>query len=185
MATGTVAATLRRHSSTEMPRVTEPLSRLDPCDGRDGELQATFAWVREEFPTQAHTEFRVIVQGVPRSLEPAIQDEVCLIGHEALSNAFRHAHASSIEVELEYAANYLRVLVRDDGGGIDPRIADSGRDGCWGLWAMRERAKGIGARLKVLSRMAAGTEVELLLPGAIAFGARESVGARWFSKLYS
>jgi nitrate/nitrite-specific signal transduction histidine kinase len=34
---------------------------------------------------------------------------------------------------------------------------------------MRERAENIGARLKVLSRTNAGTEVELLIPSHVAF----------------
>src|SRR5207253_6994405 len=69
--------------------------------------------IRQEFPAQAQTGFRLIVEGTPRPLRSIIRDEVYLIGHEALSNAFRHAHASDIEVELEYAASHLRVLIRD------------------------------------------------------------------------
>jgi signal transduction histidine kinase len=182
MATDPTMAMLQHNPSTSAAGA---FCTLDFWEGRVGSLDATFARVREEFAIEAGTQFRVIVQGLPRPLEPLIRDEVYLIGHEALSNAFRHAHASDVEVELEYAANHLRVLVRDNGAGIDPRIADSAVDTCWGLWTMKERAKRIGARLKVLSRVAAGTEVELLLPAGVAFGTRESAAVRWLSKLYS
>src|SRR5262249_21290507 len=100
--------------------------------------------------------------------------------------AFRHSHAGTIDVELEYAPNQLRVLIRDDGCGIDPQVLESGRDGHWGLSGMRERAQRIGAELKVLSRSGAGTEVELRVPGNIAFESNSShSGSKWLMGLYS
>src|SRR4029077_11831702 len=104
------------------------------------------------------------------------------IGREALINAFRHARAKNIEVELKYSPRQLRVLVRDDGCGIEPGILQSGRDGHWGLSGMRERAEQIGARLHVYSSGAAGTEVELSVPGHIAFQGHSRHRLRWFGK---
>jgi len=120
-------------------------------------------------------DFRVIVEGRPRPLHPLIRDEVYRVGREALVNAFRHAEASAVEVELDYAAEHLRVLVRDNGRGIDPEVQRAGREGHWGLSGMRERAERIGARFTVWSRAGAGTEVELLVPGHVAF----PDGATW------
>jgi signal transduction histidine kinase len=86
-----------------------------------------------------------------------------------MANAFRHSQGNKIEIQLEYSTKHLRILVRDDGAGIDPEVLHAGRDGHWGLAGMRERAESIGARLKVWSGTNAGTEVELLIPGDIAF----------------
>src|SRR4029450_14024368 len=86
-------------------------------------------------------DFRVLVKGQPRALRPILRDEVYSIGREALVNAFRHSQATRIEVEVEYAASQLRILVRDDGCGIDPQVLRLGRDGHWGLSGMRERAE--------------------------------------------
>jgi signal transduction histidine kinase len=157
---------------------------LDSSDNRCA-LEGTFAWIREEFPAQARTEFRVIVEGAPRALEPSIREEAHLIVREALCNAFRHAHGSRIEVEVEYSASYLRVLIRDNGSGFNAGVGESLGGSRWGLWKMKELAKRIGARLKILSRAGAGTEVELLVPARIAFGKSEMIGTRWFSRLYS
>jgi hypothetical protein len=50
---------------------------------------------------------------------------------------------------------------------------------------MHERAERIGARLKVRSRPAAGTEVELSIPGNVAFKTQSAVGSPgWFAMLY-
>src|SRR5262252_661261 len=94
------------------------------------------------------------------SLRSTIHDDVYSIGREALLNAFRHSGATAVAVELEYALKQMRIVVRDNGCGIDKHVLQAGRDGHFGLTGMRERAKRIGARLKVWSRPAAGTEVE-------------------------
>ncbi|HKR22540.1 MAG TPA: sensor histidine kinase [Pyrinomonadaceae bacterium] len=147
-------------------------------------LETSFSQVGKQLATNGPRDYRVIVEGTQRQLRPIIRDEVYRIGREALVNAFRHSQAGKIEVELEYSPKHLRVLVRDDGAGIDPNVLQSGRDGHWGLAGMRERAESIGARLRVFSRARAGTEVELSIPGHIAFVSTPSgpVG-KWFDKL--
>src|SRR5262249_8420211 len=87
--------------------------------------------------------------------------------------------ARNIEIELKYSSNHLRILVRDDGCGIDPQIAKTGRDGHWGLSGMRERAEQIGAHLHVYSSPAGGTEVELSVPGHVAFEGSSRRGFNW------
>ncbi len=149
-------------------------SRSDKADG----LETAFSRAAQEFGNVQVKDYRVIVEGAPRELHPIIRDEAYRIGREALANAFRHAHASKIEVELEYSTKHLRILVRDDGAGIDQQVLQTGKDGHWGLAGMRERAESIGARLKVLSRTNAGTEVELLSPSHVAFVSRSTNGAR-------
>jgi nitrate/nitrite-specific signal transduction histidine kinase len=98
-------------------------------------------------------------------------------------NAFRHSRANKIEVEVDYSASNLRILVRDNGCGIDPQVLRAGRDGHWGLPGMRERAEKVGAKLRLWSRAAAGTEVELTVPGQIAFQPHTSAGPRqWLTR---
>jgi ligand-binding sensor domain-containing protein/signal transduction histidine kinase len=146
-------------------------------------LEQAFAHVQDDLPIQDDVGFRVIVDGQPRPLHPLLRDEVYRIGREALTNAFQHSRAKNVEIELEYAPSQLRVLVRDNGCGIDPQLLQSGREGHWGLPGMRERAERIGAKLQVWSSSAAGTEIELSVPSHVAF---QSAGhaPRWFSRLH-
>jgi signal transduction histidine kinase len=114
---------------------------------------------------------RVSMEGTPQELHPILRDDIYRIAREALRNAFLHAQASKIEADITYGARLLRLRVRDDGKGINPKLLDAGRDGHWGLKGMRERAEQIGARLEIWSEAGAGTEVELRIPGSIAYGA--------------
>ena len=134
-----------------------------------GDLTEAFSRIPQELAMPPEAGYRVTVEGQPRPLHPLVRDEVYRIGREALVNAFRHSRARSIEVELLYATDQLRLVVRDDGCGIDPQVLDTGREGHWGLSGMRERAERIGAEVKVLSRPAGGTEVELCVPSSVAF----------------
>jgi signal transduction histidine kinase len=124
--------------------------------------------------------FRVSIEGAPRDLHPFLRDDVYRIAREALRNAFHHAQATRIEAEITYSERYLRLRIRDDGKGIDSKLLGAGRDGHWGLPGMRERAQQIGANLDMWSETGAGTEVELRIPGSIAY---EASSGRWWHRL--
>jgi signal transduction histidine kinase len=127
--------------------------------------------------------FRVSIEGRPRELHPILRDDIYRIAREALRNAFRHAQANKIEAEITYDDRLLRLRIRDDGKGIDPKHLGAGREGHWGLLGMRERAEQIGAQLDMWSETGAGTEVELRIPGSIAYGTSRSRGGfRLFRK---
>jgi len=141
--------------------------RSSGSDAHD--LEHAFSGIQSELATGQSTAYRVIVEGKPRPLNPAVRDDVYRIGREGLVNAFRHAGATAVEIEIEYTSSELRVFVRDDGRGIDPQIARTGTTGHWGIAGMRERAARIGGNLTIRSRASAGTEVELRVPGRAAF----------------
>jgi signal transduction histidine kinase/ligand-binding sensor domain-containing protein len=114
--------------------------------------------------------FRVTVEGARQPVSPILQDEVYGIAREILRNAFQHAHASRIEAEIAYDPHFFRLRIRDNGKGIDSKIIEHGaRPGHWGLPGVRERAKRIGAQVKLWSEPGAGTEAELTVPARIAY----------------
>jgi len=149
-------------------------------------LEEEFSRIQKDLAISTQSEFRVIVEGAPRQLRPVVHDEIYFIGREALANAFRHSGATAVVVEIEYSASQLRLLVSDNGCGMDPQLLTTGRDGHWGLSGMRERAERIGGKLKVLSMASAGTEIHLSVPSRLAFEPEFSSRQRlWFSRLYS
>jgi signal transduction histidine kinase len=130
-----------------------------------GQESASAQTVNERLPS-----FRVVVEGEPQRLSPILQDEIYRIGSEVIRNAFRHAEASRIEVEIQYGESQLRLRIRDDGRGTDPKVLQaSGRPGHWGLPGIKERAQRIGSRLEFWSETGTGTEVELAVPAVLAY----------------
>jgi signal transduction histidine kinase len=152
------------------------------------DLEHAFSRIQQELVPDVkgggQIEFHVIVNGEPRPLRPLLRDEVYRIGREALINAFRHSRAKRIDLELKYASRHLRVLVRDDGCGIDPHVLASGLDGHWGLSGMRERADRIGGRFQVWSSAAAGTEIELSIPSHVAFEDHRNYTLAWLGRRF-
>ena len=160
-----VLATLRH--VTEESRMALRGLRFQDIESND--LAKAFQRVKQEFPHKDAIAFRVVAQGDARVVRTEIRNEIYRIGREAIVNAYVHSEAATIEVEIQYARTQLGLLVRDDGRGIDSSILQGGRDGHWGLSGMRERSRRIGATLKLRSRPGAGTEIELMVPGHIAF----------------
>jgi signal transduction histidine kinase len=160
------------------------LQRLGPSSGSHLlDVEQAFSSLRQEFAEADGDGFTVKLDGRPRPVHPIIRDEVYRIGREALINAFRHSGAKRIEVEVEYKARRLIVTIRDDGCVINPQVLRSDKDDHCGLSGIRERAQGIGARLKVRSRSGMGTEVQLSVPGDVAFEGQPSGSlSKWLAR---
>ncbi len=125
---------------------------------------------------------RVTVEGEARDLHPILRDETYRIAAEALRNAFHHAYARQIEVEIRYDNQQFRLRVRDDGKGMEPTVLSGyGREGHFGLPGMRERANALGGKLVVWSESGVGTEVELSVPASVAYSTASKLS--WLSVL--
>ncbi len=141
-------------------------------EGND--LAPAISTLGEELATHSNNNrpaFRVAVEGESRDLHPILRDEIYRIAAEALRNAFQHAQARRVEVEIRYEDEQFLMRVRDDGKGIDAAVlSGQGSKGHFGLPGMRERAALMGAKLTMWSEVDAGTEVELRLPASTAYG---------------
>lgn len=110
-----------------------------------------------------------ICEGRARPLRAAVEQELYEIGREALINAIRYAHARSIEITVVFHRNFISLNVRDDGCGIDPTFVAADKNERLGLAGIREHADRMGARLSIWSARGCGTELELEVPGPVAF----------------
>jgi signal transduction histidine kinase/ligand-binding sensor domain-containing protein len=131
-------------------------------------------------------EFHVEMEGTTRDLHPILRDEVYRIAGESVRNAFKHAQARRIEVEIRYDERQFRLRVRDDGKGIDPKLMnEDGRTGHYGLRGMRERAKLLGGKLAVWSELDSGTELELRIPASRAYETSPARRRSWLAEKLS
>jgi two-component system, NarL family, sensor kinase len=98
------------------------------------------------------------------ALSPRAEAELFRIAQEAMTNVRKHARASRVDLELRRTGHDVRLSVRDDGLGFDPRAAST-VDG-HGLLGMRERARLLGGRLRVRSRSGRGATIAATVPPA-------------------
>jgi len=104
---------------------------------------------------------------LPQPTTPEAEIALFRIVQEALSNIWRHSHATQASVKLTYLPHHLQLNVWDNGEGFSieqhldlPHNSQSGL----GLVGMRERAILIGANLKIISSTGEGCTLELSLP---------------------
>lgn len=122
----------------------------------------------EECQFQRPIEFALRVEGTGQDLHPIVRDEVYRLGYEAIRNACIHSEASQLTVELSYIKDLI-LRVRDNGKGIEPEVAASGKSGHFGLLGMYERASRVRGKFTIASSPGTGTDVELVVPRSFAF----------------
>ena len=144
-------------------------------------VSQAFAQVGHSLRDSFKTPFRMIVTGPALPLDGEFGEEIFRIGREALFNAFQHARAGHIELELVYGREFFSLFVRDDGKGIDAALAPGA--GYRGLSGMRERAERMGGGVEVLSLPERGTEVILKVPGKVCYAPHGERGGRWRQRL--
>jgi signal transduction histidine kinase len=140
--------------------------RTSTTEGYD--LAGAFRRAIDECRNNSSADTPFSVQGRARELHPVLHDEVYRIGYEAIRNACVHAHATRIDVVLEYGPD-LTLRISDNGVGIDAAVFETGKEGHFGLHGMRERAEQIGATFTLVSGPKTGTAITLTVPGRLAF----------------
>ena len=103
---------------------------------------------------------RLIVHGLPATLDPGVELAAYRIVQEALTNARRHAPGSAVDVELHYTDDALRMRIRDNGPGPPAAAPLAGH----GLPGMRERAAAVGGQLRTGPAAGGGFLVNAVLP---------------------
>lgn len=148
------------------------------------ELSEALAFYGRDLAEDHPVEFSVALVGSPKSIGAFVRDEAYRIGREALGNAFQHAGATKVEVEVTYDHAMVHMRVRDNGRGIDEHTLNGGRPGHWGLRGMRERANVIGGKLVIWSRAGVGTEIDLEIPADVAYKkVFPGLSPRWMKRL--
>jgi len=147
------------------------------------DLPHMFGELVQQLREEQAADFALIVTGQQTTLTETAREHLYHIGREALLNAFRHAGASRIELELGYAQEYFTLVVRDDGRGIEEKVLAAGEvPGHWGLIGMRERAMKIDAALDLWCRPGMGTVAQVSAPGSAVYERKPGTLRRWLMR---
>lgn len=160
------ARALLDRSITELRRTIgearRPVSQRRGITGQLRSLASTIAIDASDFEMDLKQ-----ISGV--QLVPEIERALVGIVREALQNVRKHAHASSVRLEVNRTDDELKVCVYDDGVGI-PGNAPPQRPNHFGMEQMRELAEDLGGKLTVDSETGHGTTIEATLPLAVSPG---------------
>jgi signal transduction histidine kinase/ligand-binding sensor domain-containing protein len=136
----------------------------------DAEILQSLENVANELAQDSACSFQVRRTGIQRSLKPHIADEIFFIGREALTNAFRHADASRIDVDLEYDKRMFKFSCVDNGRGFSSTDRSKAEgDGHWGFRGMTERAAKCNARFVYETEVGQGTKIIVTIPARHAY----------------
>lgn len=108
--------------------------------------------------------------GIQHPLNEIVRDEVAQVLAEGLRNAFKHAHASKVDVHLDYGYRWFQAMLRDNGRGMEAATLAVGRTMHWGLRGMRERAVQLGGSCEIESEPGNGTAIRVRVPAVRAYG---------------
>jgi signal transduction histidine kinase len=127
----------------------------------DGTLLDAIAQIGNKLTSDSHVKLETRLEGQPYSLPEASENNLLRIAQEALTNAVRHAHASSIYVFLAYRTGSVLLEIGDTGQGMS-----GGEPSGFGVDGMRQRASQIGGEIKILSDPGRGTRIMVTVPNA-------------------
>jgi signal transduction histidine kinase len=103
---------------------------------------------------------KLTLQGEPRSLSPEWETNLLRIGQEALTNALRHARAEQFDVQLAFDHREIRLDLRDNGCGFDPKKRHEG----FGLQGIKERTESMGGQFTIQSSFGEGAVIRVVVP---------------------
>lgn len=108
---------------------------------------------------------QVGTQGTPTRLPPRAEADLLRVAQEAVTNVVKHAHATTLTVELCYGEHDVALRVRDNGRGVRAGATTAPPDGSgFGLLAMRERVEHHGGTFMVHTQPAGGSEIVARIP---------------------
>ena len=155
--------TLTAESLKELQRL---ITDLRPSHLDDLGLPAALRWYANRIQEHSPLGIRVDIHGEERELDETMKIAIFRIIQESLNNIIKHAHATHINIYLQFEEKNVRITVRDNGVGFDLdglKHRHTSRPSL-GLAGMEERAALLGGMVCVQSRPGYGTEVEALIP---------------------
>jgi len=144
----------------------ELCARLRPAILDDLGLVPAIEWLLEKTAQGFTVTPRLTLRGMTEDdrLAPGAELALFRVTQEAVSNALKHGHATTIHVALTRTMSGVELSVTDDGGG--PAIAGDWTRGL-GIPGMRERLRQVGGSVSVMSDGTTGTMVSAHIPYAI------------------
>jgi PAS domain S-box-containing protein len=147
---GTIAAT-RRIAADLRPLMLDDLG-----------LAAALDWLTHSFSQRTGIATDLIIDDAVAQIGEPVASALYRITQESLTNVAKYAEATTAEIRLERAGDWVQLAVRDNGRGID--AADHGKRGAFGLLGIRERVTLLGGEVAITGQPGRGSQVRVRIP---------------------
>ncbi|KKD37587.1 ATP-binding response regulator [Limnoraphis robusta] len=151
--------TVRELAKTGLAEARRSVTALRPQLLENGDLYSALNLIATRMSSHSQTRIVLEVMGTVDSLPLEVENNLLRIAQEALTNAFKYAKASTINIELIYEPEQFSLRVQDNGQGFDvesPCFLNG-----FGFLGMKERADRIHAQLMITSEVGRGTEIRV------------------------
>ncbi len=135
----------------------------------EDEFKQELAMHARKLGAPAALALEIQVRGVFNGYAGIVRKNILRIAEEGLANIVKHSGATRATVTLDLTSLPPRLVIADDGCGIEARGNGHAHAGL-GLVTIRERARAIGAEVRVESSATAGTRIEVELAGCAPVG---------------
>jgi signal transduction histidine kinase len=151
-----------------LQRVRDLSQLLHPAMLDDLGLPSAIDWHLQSFGKRHDIRVQLLHERMDERLLPETEAAAFRIVQEALTNAARHAHATSCRIYLQRLANTVLITIEDDGVGFDTtEVSQSGARRGLGLLGIRERVAQLRGTLRLESSPGKGTRLTVELPAQI------------------
>ncbi len=129
-------------------------------------LLPALQWLASDVEKYSGLKVRVNISGEERRLPEEAELVLFRIVQEAMRNAWRHAQATEVGIDVESGEKEMKITIRDDGKGfaVPGAIDNLARSGKLGLAGMQERARLLGGNIAIRSEVGKGTSVTVEIP---------------------
>jgi PAS domain S-box-containing protein len=127
----------------------------------EGDLSSALKHLTAQMQVSSQTQITCEIIGGAYPLAPHVENHLLRIGQEALTNAVKYAHATTIHIELVYEETQCLLRIKDDGQGFD--VAQVSLEHGFGLIGMSERVERMNGELMIQSQPGQGTEIVVIV----------------------
>ena len=161
------ASQLEKLAMSGVEELQRMVSGLHPPQLDDLGLLAALRWYANDVSNRSGININITSHGGKPNLSSDIRAVVFRIAQEAINNVVRHANASQLDIQLDYADDEVYLRVEDNGEGFNADMVlkkKPGKPTAWGLLGMVERAALVGGTCSILSHPGKGTLIEVHVP---------------------
>ncbi|UYQ97588.1 two-component sensor histidine kinase DegS [Bacillus velezensis] len=123
-----------------------------------------YLYTTEEYNGKVKIHFQCIGDTENKRLAPQFEVALFRLAQEAVTNALKHSETEEITVKVEVTADFVVLIIKDNGKGFDIKDAKQKKNKSFGLLGMKERVDLLEGTITIDSKIGLGTFIMIKVP---------------------